>query len=910
VPTSTAAARAEGRTSEPPLEVPPPGPTATTPAQGLSAAEAAYRLRVDGPNILPVPAGPSPVVLLGRQLVHFFALLLWVAAALAAVAGMPQLAAAIAVVVVLNGVFAFAQEWRADRAGARLRDLLPVRVVVVRDGRRTTVDASTLVVGDVVVVETGDRLSADGVVLDAADLAVDESSLTGESVPARRGAGEPLTAGSFVVTGDATWTVTATAGRTQLASVAELTRAGRRPPSPLARRLDRVVTVVAVLAVGVGVTFFGLALLLGTSPSAGFLFAIGVTVALVPEGLLPTVTLCLARAAQQMAGRNALVRHLEAVETLGATTFVCTDKTGTLTRNEMSAVRVWTPDGEVVVVGEGRSPLGRFTGPDAAVRRIAGLALAGTRCSSGRLVRSHGLWRPQGDPMEVALHVLALRAGVDVEADEQARPLLRRRPFDPDRRRMSVVLPGEVVVKGAPDAVLPRCGDAADPGHPAWAAVEHLSAAGLRVLAVARRAGPAAGAPDAVTAEASADVLERDLDLLGLVGLEDPPRDDVADALARCWHAGIRVAMVTGDHPATGLAIARETGLVPVGVTPLVVVGADLPADAAALGALLDRDGVVVARVSPRDKLRIAQALQARGHVVAMTGDGVNDGPALRAADVGVAMGASGTDVAREAADLVLLDDRFATIVEAVALGRATYSNVRRFLTYHLTDNVAELAPFVAWALTGGRYPLALAVLQVLALDIGTDLLPALALGAEPPSDRVLEGAAHGGELVDRRLLRRVFGVLGPTEAAVELTAFTAVLVAGGWAWGQVPTAGLLATASGTAFAAVVLGQLANAFACRSAVRAVGPWSLRGNRLLLGAVVAELAALAAFLWVPAIARLLGGSPPTLLGWLLAACAVPAVLLADAAYKAARRAGAPRPSRPTDPAALRPAEVPR
>ncbi|WP_088315167.1 cation-transporting P-type ATPase [Kineosporia sp. R_H_3] len=858
---------------------------------GLTSAEAAFRLRTDGPNLMPVARGPSAARLLLRQMVHFFALLLWGAAGLAAVAGMPQLAVAIAVVVVLNGFFAFAQEWRADRAGARLREMLPARVVVVRDGRRTTVDAADLVVGDLMVVEAGDRLSADGVLVDAADLAVDESSLTGESVPARRGTGDQVSAGSFVVTGDASCTVTGTGASTRLAAVAHLTEGGHRPPSPLARRLDRVVTVVAVLAVGVGVAFFGLALLLGTSPSDGFLFAIGVTVALVPEGLLPTVTLSLARSAQLMAGRHALVRHLEAVETLGSTTFICTDKTGTLTRNEMTAVRVWTPDGEVRVVGDGWSPVGRLTGPDAAVARVAPLALAATRCSSGRLVRVAGRWRPQGDPMEVALHVLALRAGADVDTDERERPLLRRRPFDPQRRRMSVELPGEVVVKGGADAVLPLCRAAADPAHPAWGALEALSGLGLRVLAVAR-----GGRPDGQVTDD-----EQGLELLGLVGLEDPPRDDVAEALALCRHAGIRVAMVTGDHPATALAIARETGLVPHGVEALVVAGADLPSDVAALGALLDRDGVVVARVTPEDKLRIAAALQARGHVVAMTGDGVNDGPALRAADVGVAMGASGTDVAREAADLVLLDDRFATIVSAVALGRATYSNVRRFLTYHLTDNVAELAPFVAWALTAGRYPLALAVLQVLALDIGTDLLPALALGSEPPSPRVLDGPARTGELVDRQVLLRVFGVLGPAEAVVELAAFTAVLVAGGWVWAAVPDAGLLATASGTAFAAVVLGQLANAFACRSAARPVGLWSLRDNRLLLGAVAAELGALALFLWVRPLADLLGGSPPNLLGWLVAACAIPAVLLADAAQKAAaarsrRTVPAPAPAR--------------
>jgi magnesium-transporting ATPase (P-type) len=301
---------------------------------------------------------------------------------------------------------------------------------------------------------------------------------------------------------------------------------------------------------------------------------------------------------------------------------------------------------------------------------------------------------------------------------------------------------------------------------------------------------------------------------------------------------------------------------------------------------------VVVARVSPEDKLRITQVLQARGHVVAMTGDGVNDAPALRMADIGVAMGASGSDVAREAADLVLLDDHFATIVTAVELGRATFANIRRFLTYHLTDNVAELAPFVLWALTGGAFPLAIGVLQVLALDIGTDLLPALALGAEPPSSRILEGRARTGQLLDRRVVRRAFGVLGPAEVVVSLGAFTIVLFAGGWHLGAMPDADLLAIASGTAFTAIVLGQLANAFACRSESRPAWRTDPRSNPLLLGAVAVELAMLLGVLGVPAVANALGGALPTPAGWALAACAVPAVLLADAAAKH-RRGGRPR-----------------
>ncbi|NUT54149.1 MAG: cation-transporting P-type ATPase, partial [Saccharothrix sp.] len=417
------------------------------------------------------------------------------------------------------------------------------------------------------------------------------------------------------------------------------------------------------------------------------------------------------------------------------------------------------------------------------------------------------------------------------------------------------------------DAVLPLC--APVPG--ADAEVAALGEQGLRVLAVAWRPGDGDSPQDA----------ERDLRLLGLVALQDPPRDDVADSVRSCRAAGIKLAMVTGDHPATARAIAAQVGL--LGPDRLVLQGADLPADDAALGELLDHDGVVVARVTPEDKLRIARALQGRGHVVAMTGDGVNDGPALRAADIGVAMGASGTDVAREAADLVLLDDHFGTIVGAVELGRATFANIRRFLTYHLTDNVAELTPFVFWALSGGSYPLALSVLQVLALDIGTDLLPALALGAERPNPRTMAGPARTGSLIDRSVLWRAFGVLGPAEALASMAAFTLVLLAGDW---RVDDPVLLATASGTAFTAIVLGQLANAFACRSATTPVK--TVLGNNLLIGAVLFELAVLAVFLYLPPLPDLLGGSPPSPLGWALAAATIPVVLLVDAGQKAMRR----------------------
>ena len=804
-------------------------------------------------------------------MVHFFALMLWFAAALAWWAAMPTLAVAIAVVVVLNGAFAFAQEHRAERSAARLRDLLPRRVTVRRDGRPRVIEAADLVVGDVVVLEAGDRVCADLDLLDGTQVSVDESLLTGESVAAVRGAGETLHAGTHVVQGHGDAVVIATGSSTRLADIAAVTQSAVRPRSPLAQQLDRVVRVVAGTAVVVGVVFFGVSVVLGRTATESFLLAIGVTVALVPEGLLPTVTLSLSRAAQRMAEQHALVRRLESVETLGSTTFICTDKTGTLTRNEMSVIRVWTPQGEVQVHGEGYEPTAVVEGSPEAVRAAAAAADSAARCApDARAHLGEGGWEPVGDPMDVAVDVLARRLGVG------APPLpMGRRAFDPRRRRASVTDEDGVHVVGAPDAVLPLCTDGpADAAEAAATVLTDMADRGLRVVAVAVGNTPAPGVDP-----------EGELRLLGLLGLQDPPRDDVGDAIASCREAGIRIAMVTGDHPATAVAIAREVGL--VRGEALVVAGADLPAGDAELGALLDRDDVVVARVTPEDKLRIARALQLRGHVVAMTGDGVNDGPALRAADIGIAMGASGTDVAREAADVVLLDDHFATIVGAIELGRATYANIRRFLTYHLTDNVAELAPFLVWALSAGSVPPALTVLQVLALDIGTDLLPALALGAERPTPRAMVGRMQVRSLADRRVLVRAFGVLGPAEALVSLTAFLVVLSLGGWRWGATPGAALLATASGTAFAAIVLGQLGNAFACRSETRTVLQTGLRGNRLLLMAVGVELGLLLVVLGVPLLAQLLGGGWPSALGWALALLAVPVVWTVDALHKAGR-----------------------
>ena len=807
------------------------------------------------------------------QLTHFFAIMLWIAGGLAILAGMPQLGLAIFIVIVLNGLFAFLQEYRAEKAGERLRDLLPQRVMVRREAKTQSIDAIELVTDDVVVLNAGDRISADMLLAEVHSLSLDTSTLTGESVPTTPQTGETIFAGTFAVEGEAMGIVTATGNSTRLAQIAKMMTAGRRPSSPLALELDRLVRIIALVALAVGSIFLAIALVVGIRLSDAFLFALGVTVALVPEGLLPTVTLSLAIGAQRMAARGALVRRLESVETLGSTTFICTDKTGTLTRNEMSVVEVWTPKGSASIEGRGYDPTGSVHAEPGLLPLLQELGSAAALYSNGRAVLREGRWVAQGNPLEVALDVLARRLTVDVQAGEAALPVTRRFPFDARRRRMSIVVGNRAIVRGAPEAVLERCRKIGD----AEQAVSYMAERGLRVIVIAVRD------LDGIPVPETPDAIEVDLTLLGLVGIEDPPRLGVADSIAACRRAGIRVAMVTGDHPGTARAIAREVGLWTS--DKLAIEGKNLPQDEELLGALVDRDGIVISRVSPEEKLRIARVLHKRGHVVAMTGDGVNDAPALHEADIGIAMGLSGTDVAREAADLVLLDDNFATIVAAIEQGRTTFANARRFLTYHLTDNVAELTPFVLWALSGGRFPLALGVLQVLCLDVGTDILPAVALGAEPSSPRALAQPPLGRHLVDRFLLFRAFGVLGLTESIVSMVTFLAAFSFAGWRPGSAfPSGNALLSASGAAFTAVVAGQMANAFVCRSATLWPGQLGWFSNRYLVLAVFCEGAMLIGFLYIPPLARILGQAAPDTAGYFTALLAIPAVLTADTVQK--------------------------
>jgi magnesium-transporting ATPase (P-type) len=865
-----------------------------TEAGGLREDEAAARLAREGPNRLPEPRGPGLVRQLVGQLTHFFALLLWGAAGLAFVGRLPQLGWAIMVVVVVNGGFSFVQEYRAERATRALRALLPTLVTALRDGRRRSLPAQDLVPGDVVLLAEGDRISADGRLLAASALAVDNSMLTGESEPVGRGieppalapsdptaAGNLVFAGTFVVSGAGRAVVLATSGRTRLGAIATMTGEVIRRPSPLRVDLNRSVRAIAALAIAAGLGLFGISLPLGTPVADGFLFGVGVIVALVPEGLLPTLTLSLAISAGRMARRRALVRHLEAVEALGSTTVICSDKTGTITANQMTARAIRLPGGaHYRATGTGYDPAGTLLAGDrpldlAELEAATDLLRAAALCVDARIEERDGRWRCAGDPTEGALLTLAVKGRVIRQDAERSTPRTAEFPFSSVRRRMStvhVLSSGafEVFTKGSPEAILDICGSIRTPDGTApldlrrraevSAEVEALAVDGLRVLALARRV--VQGPPPADAADA-----ERAMELLGLVGMEDPVRPEVPEAIKRCRRAGIRVVMVTGDHPATAAAVAAKAGL----PADRVLLGTELPGDDRELADLLEDGEAVLARVPPEQKLRVAKALQLRGEVVAMTGDGVNDAPALRQADIGVAMGAVGTDVARAAADVVLLDDNFAHIVEAVEEGRAAFDNIRRFLTYHLTDNVAELAPFVIWALSAGRFPLVLSVLQILALDIGTDLLPALALGAERPEPDVMQRPPRprSARSLDRWVLARAFGFLGPLEAVVSLTLVplgAAVFL--GWGPGEpLPAAGAsLALVSTLVFAAIVAMQMANALECRSArasLWSIGPLS---NRLLVGAVAVEALTLVAFVYLPPLRDALGQRALTPLQW--------------------------------------------
>jgi sodium/potassium-transporting ATPase subunit alpha len=849
---------------------------------GLDSNDATRRLADYGSNELRVRKDTPEIIKFLRQFGNFFAALLIFGSALAFLAdylkpgeGNFYIGVALLAVVLLNALFTYIQAHESERIMESFRNMLPQMITVLRDQQVSRMEARLLVPGDVILLEEGDRVPADGRLIEVNQLKVDHSSLTGESEPQLRKLActsdnllesrNMVFSGTLVQSGNGRALIYATGMNTQIGHIVQLTKETVAIDTPIRRELHHFIGIISGIAITLGVLFFALSVLLGKPLIGSLIFAIGIIVANVPEGLLPTVTLALTMASKRMARKNALIRNLEAVETLGSTTVICTDKTGTITQNRMKVTTLVLGEREWSVYQNGLAQADGFE------QAWAAIAL----CNNARL-NDHGYL---GDPTEGALLVFAdkMKPFNQLQLDF---PRINESPFDSTVKRMITThreLRGTsniAYMKGAPEVVFNKCRQALRQGHyvefdetarrQALEIYEFLAARGERVLALAYK----------TTDET--EVVEEDFVYLGLVGMLDPPRPEISDAIDKCRTAGIRVFMITGDYHITAESIARQVGLYTG--DGQIVSGDQLQSMSEdELSRLLDHRELVFARSSPLQKLQIVKALQKKGEIVTVTGDGVNDAPALKNADMGVAMGVSGTEVAKEAADMVLMDDNFATIVSAIEEGRTIFSNIKKFIAYILTSNIPEILPFIAFVVIGA--PLALTVVLILTIDLGTDLLPALGLGREPPEQDVMKQPPRRRDerLLTWPLLLMSYGIIGMLQAAAGFFAFFVVLHQGGWMWGDaLPESGTLyRTAVTSFFAAVVICQVADVLICRTRRQSILSAGIFSNRLIWAGIATELAILAAISHVPFLQPFFGTAP---IGWFELSLGIPFALL--------------------------------
>ncbi len=844
-------------------------------ASGLSAAEAAQRLVRQGPNVLHRGEGVSTLALFLGQ---FKSLVIWVligAAAVSIALGELIDGSAILTIVVLNALIGFFQEYRAEKAAAALTRLAAPKARVVRDGHAVVVAAADIVPGDMLLLEAGDLVAADGRLIEASSLQTAEAPLTGESQPVNKSAGSlppetPLAdrtnmvfLGTSVTGGSGRALVLATGMDTEVGHIARLLQSAGSGETPLQHRLDQVGRRLLWICLGLVVLVFGLGLLRSHDPFLLFLGAVSLAVAAIPEGLPAVVTVALALGVQRMARRNALVRHLPAVETLGCAQVICTDKTGTLTVGAMTARRLITPERLFSVSGEGYATTGIFLSDEREQHDdplLFALLWAAAACNDAELTVEDGHPGIVGDPTEGALLVAAAKWGVNRAAIEAEMPRLATIPFDSKRKRMTMVRRRDkeilAFVKGAPEVVLERCTHirTADGARPMTAEDRTtmvrtgalLAHDALRVLAVAERRLDVFGDGKTPNVEA----IEQGLTLLGLFGLQDPPRPEAHAAVAKCKRAGIKTVMITGDHPDTASAIARELGILETG--EVVVLGAELEAMGdEELRARVEHIAVY-ARVTAEHKLRIVRAWKATGAVVAMTGDGVNDAPALKEASIGIAMGLTGTEVTKETADIIITDDNFASIVAAVEEGRGIYDNISKTLAYLLAGNAGELLVMLFAALIG--WPLPLLPLHLLWINLVTDGLPALALAADPIAPDVLERPPRRAQA---ELLNREFLVL---------TLFTGFLTAsvalGAFAYEFYIDASV-EQARDAAFTTLVFAELLRAFGARSSTRTIWQLGLFSNLKLFAIVALGFSLQYGIHHIPALQTLFSIEPMTL-----------------------------------------------
>lgn len=889
-----------------------------TSKDGLSSQEAEKRLMEYGPNKLKEVKKKPIIFSFLENLYNLLALILWAASFLAFISGTPQLGVAIIAVIIINALFSFWQEYEAEKAAEALKSILPLKAKVIRDGEEIEILADNLVPGDLLILEEGDNVPADARLIEAHELKVDNSTLTGESKPIRK-VSHPIEeydnyvetpnlvfAGTSITAGSGKAIVYKTGENTEFSRIAALTQEVKEEPSPLQKQISTVARTIGVIAILMGIILFLINLYIVKLPvNLAFIFAIGLMVANVPEGLLPTVTLSLASSARKMVKDNALIKKLSSVETLGSTTIICTDKTGTLTRNQMTVRKVWVPYKIIDVTGTGYEPKGEFiwdgkTLTHKDLREIKLLMRAASFCNDAKLIppNDKGEWSILGDPTEAALLVAAQKIGFERDQEMEKMPRITELPFDSKRKMMTSIhqKPHKRVayVKGAPKKIISLSKWISVNGEPEILTSEkkkeiikihdELASQGFRMLAMAYR-----DLPEEIE-DYKPENVEKDLILVGMTALQDPPRENVKKAVRECQRAGIKIIMITGDYGLTAAAIAKEIGIIQDN-NYHIIKGKELDQlSDDELGKLLKSEGnIIFARTVPEHKMRIAKVLENEEEVVAMTGDGVNDAPALRKADIGVAMG-SGTDVAKEAAEIVLIDDNFATIVKAVKEGRTIYENIRKFITYIFSHETAEIVPFILMVLLG--IPLPITVMQILAIDLGTDTLPALALGRSPPEADVMDRPPRPPHerLLNLPVIVRGYLFIGVIEAILVMSGYFWVLYNGGWTLGKPLSFAnpLYLKATTMVFAGIVMAQIGNLLTSQTMKSSVFEIGLFKNRWIIWGILFELIILFSIIYVPQLQLIFGTAPLGFNEWGYLILFIPIVFIADEIRKAVFR----------------------
>ncbi|MBN1166929.1 MAG: cation-transporting P-type ATPase [Methanospirillaceae archaeon] len=832
--------------------------------KGLTESEVSVRQKQFGPNELEISQKKNYVKEYLVQYVQFFAILLEVAAALSLVAnhyspheGYEILGFAIIGAVVINATFAFWQEYKADKTVQALRKLIPATSTVRRDNKNQIIKAVSLVPGDILLLEEGDRIGADAVIISENSLYVNNATLTGESRPVHRtsdpsretnplDARNALFAGTTVTGGNAEALVIKTGRETEFGKIALLAHDVVKRETPMQREIVRITRILTIAALLMGAVFLVLGYVSGKGLLMASIFALSLIVANVPEGMLPTITLSLSLASQNMAKRNALIKNLDSAQTLGSATVICTDKTGTITRNEMTIREVYLTGGEEITVsGDGYFSAGTCeysVGNNSSEQRLDQMLAAGLLNCRARITGTEVF----GDPTELAIVAAANKRILYTDGFVKHSEI----PFTSERKMMSSIYKKDMMTylfsKGAVEVLLPLSSRYLDSsGTPVFfdeasrssflTKAEEFEKKAYRVMAVAYREGER----------------EEDLIMLGLVAIMDLPREEIYDAVLQCRKAGIRVMMLTGDNPLTARAIAEKIGL-RVDVT---CTGDRLrQMSDEELQELLRSHCVLCARMRSEQKLRIATLLQANGEVVAMTGDGVNDAPALRKADIGISMGIKGTEVAREASDMILLDDNFASIVAAIEEGRTVYFNIKKFVTYILSSNIPEIVPYILQFFL--RIPLPLSVIQILTIDLGSDMLPGLALGSEKPEQDIMDRPPVGKDerILDAEVFKRGYFFLGAIEGMAAMAAFLGFLFLSGWQYGDlsITNTPLHYQAMTMTLLGAITCQLMNVWTLRSWEYSAFSRGLFTNKLLIIAIILEIIWIAMLLTVPAV----------------------------------------------------------